>query len=186
MTAGRAMEILVATDFSELANDAMRVAAAYAKRLDARVHVLHVTWPDATAATMMHLENLGRAVFGDAIVVTAVRIGSPASKILEYADTHDIDLIVLGTHGRTGISHALTGSVAERVVRTASCPVMTVPQRRRPAPEKERVVEATVDARGCIVCGGDVDDLICEACRARIRGEALEKKWSEEKAGHTF
>uniref|UniRef100_UPI0030EB9E98 universal stress protein n=1 Tax=Symmachiella dynata TaxID=2527995 RepID=UPI0030EB9E98 len=51
----------------------------------------------------------------------------PFSEILQYAKAKDIDLIVLGTHGRTGISHLLIGSVAEKVVRKARCPVLTVP-----------------------------------------------------------
>jgi nucleotide-binding universal stress UspA family protein len=52
-------------------------------------------------------------------------IGTPAWTIVEYATGHDIDLIVMGTHGRGGVSHLLMGSVAERVVRTAPCPVLT-------------------------------------------------------------
>ena len=59
-------------------------------------------------------------------------IGTPAGSIVEYAGGHDIDLIVMGTHGRGGMSHLLMGSVAERVVRTAPCPVLTV----REAPKK--------------------------------------------------
>ena len=53
-------------------------------------------------------------------------IGTPAGCIVEYAGAHEMDLIVMGTHGRGGMSHLLMGSVAERVVRTASCPVLTV------------------------------------------------------------
>ncbi len=54
------------------------------------------------------------------------RSGAPADEILEYASQRDIDLIVMGTHGREGIARALLGSVAETVVRKASCPVLTV------------------------------------------------------------
>jgi nucleotide-binding universal stress UspA family protein len=57
--------------------------------------------------------------------------GNPYAKILEFAKDHAIDLIVMGTHGRGAILHALLGSVAERIVRHASCPVLTI----RPAPE---------------------------------------------------
>jgi hypothetical protein len=104
-----------------------------------------------------------------------------AIEIVRYADEHEIDLIVLGTHGRTGVSRALIGSVAERVVRTASCPVLTVPLRRR-----ERTAPAGPEAepvRHCRVCAQPSEDLICEPCRARIRGEALERKMVEERAG---
>ena len=61
-------------------------------------------------------------------------IGTPAWSIVEYAGSHDIDLIVMGTHGRGGMSHLLMGSVAERVVRTAPCPVLTVRQSRTARP----------------------------------------------------
>ena len=56
----------------------------------------------------------------------AVEPGVPHEEILQYAREHDIDLIVMGTHGRTGLDHVLIGSVAERVVRTSSTPVLTV------------------------------------------------------------
>lgn len=59
-------------------------------------------------------------------VVTAVVTGTPHTEILEYADEHDIDLIVMGTHGRTGVERYLLGSVTEKVVRIADPPVVTV------------------------------------------------------------
>ena len=60
-------------------------------------------------------------------VVIASHRGDPAEEIVRYAKAHGIHLIVLGTHGRTGVSRVLMGSVAERVIRTAPCPVLTVP-----------------------------------------------------------
>ena len=59
-------------------------------------------------------------------------IGTPARSIVEYAEGHGIDLIVMGTHGRSGMSHVLMGSITEQVIRTAPCPVLTV--RKAPAP----------------------------------------------------
>ena len=59
-------------------------------------------------------------------VIQAVVEGSPKVEIIRYARKQDIDLIVLSTHGRTGLSHVIMGSVAESVVRTAPCPVLTV------------------------------------------------------------
>ena len=59
-------------------------------------------------------------------VRSIVRVGDPLFEIVEYARTERVDLIVMGTHGRTGMSHLFLGSVAERVVRTAQCPVLTV------------------------------------------------------------
>ncbi len=61
-------------------------------------------------------------------ILRAVRYGSPAKEICRYARKKDIDLLVLGTHGRTGFSQMLIGSVAERVVRVSPCPVLTVRQ----------------------------------------------------------
>jgi nucleotide-binding universal stress UspA family protein len=59
-------------------------------------------------------------------VVTAVATGTPHTEILEYADEHDVDLVVMGTHGRTGVERHLLGSVTEKVVRMADAPVVTV------------------------------------------------------------
>jgi len=59
-------------------------------------------------------------------LTTAVEVGVPHSVILEYADDHDVDLVVMGTHGRTGVERYLLGSVAEKVVRLADQPVVTV------------------------------------------------------------
>jgi nucleotide-binding universal stress UspA family protein len=59
-------------------------------------------------------------------IVRSTEWGTPFVEIVRYAKEHDIDLIVLGTHGRTGLKHVLLGSVAENVVRKASCPVLTV------------------------------------------------------------
>jgi nucleotide-binding universal stress UspA family protein len=59
-------------------------------------------------------------------VTRSVVMGSPSQKIVETAETEHVDLILMATHGRTGLSHLLIGSVAERVVRTAPCPVLTI------------------------------------------------------------
>jgi len=71
------------------------------------------------------VEDVAEA-FGDIDTVTAVKPGNPHSVILEYADDNDIDLIVMGTHGRTGIERYLIGSVTEKIVRLADPPVVTV------------------------------------------------------------
>ena len=59
-------------------------------------------------------------------------IGKPFEQIIDFATTHQVDLIVMGTHGRTGLTHTLMGSVAERVVRLAPCPVLTVKEAPEP------------------------------------------------------
>jgi nucleotide-binding universal stress UspA family protein len=58
--------------------------------------------------------------------VVATAWGDPSDEVLKYADCHDIDLVVCGTHGRRGWNHFMMGSVAERIVRLARCPVLTV------------------------------------------------------------
>jgi K+-sensing histidine kinase KdpD len=116
--------------------------------------------------------------------------GDPAEEILRYAGRQPIDLIVVGTHGRTGVSRVLLGSVAERVARGARCPVLVVPAPPRsaaPAPSAaaldDEEAEQPAPARPCLVCATPTHDLICGPCRAHIRGEALERKRREERAG---
>lgn len=176
------MNILFASDFSEIAHNAARVAALYARRFGARLHLLHVVWPDATAQVHAKLEKLAQEVAADLPTIVAVRVGVPGAEIVDYAAANAIDLIVVGTHGRTGMSLALTGSVAERVVRTARCPVLTVPRDHRGG---NREPTGTVREPRCIVCSAVADGLVCEPCRARIRGEALGRKLREEKGGRT-
>jgi nucleotide-binding universal stress UspA family protein len=72
-----------------------------------------------------------------------VRSGSPAAEIIRYAEDRSIDLIVMGTHGRGIVAHAVMGSVAEKVVRTAPCPVLTVREPQRNTLVAEPVVRAT-------------------------------------------
>jgi nucleotide-binding universal stress UspA family protein len=169
MTQGEVHQILVATDFSETAQAAVRVAHAYARAFGARLHVFHVTWPDEHGLTQLFAALV--AELGPEVPVeVASNRGDPADEIVRYASGHGIDLIVLGTHGRTGISRFLMGSVAERVIRTAPCPVLSVPpagglreDARVPPPSGHR----------CVVCQTPVRDLVCEPCRARIRGERI-------------
>lgn len=72
------------------------------------------------------VDSVATALDGDREVVTAVRYGTPHREIMEYVDEHGVDLVILGTHGRTGIDRFMLGSVAERVVRTSPVPVLTV------------------------------------------------------------
>lgn len=181
MTAAPVRQILVATDFSDASEHATAVARDYARSFGARLHLLHVAWPGDEQAGRL-LMGMEKDLSPHVPVTTAIEFGSPAARIVDYARRHGVDLIVVGTHGRTGVSRALLGSVAERVVRTAPCPVLAVPRGaptgvapEAPAPELQR----------CLVCSAPSDDLICEACRARIRGEALERKQREERAGRS-
>jgi nucleotide-binding universal stress UspA family protein len=133
--------ILHPTDFSPRSEYAFRLACSLARDHGARVVVLHVATPppavsygemilDAdTAAQVEQLwETLRRIKSPDPAVALEHRLeeGFAASEILRVADEIHCDLIVLGTHGRTGLGRLLMGSVAEQVVRKAQCPVLTV------------------------------------------------------------
>ena len=147
--------VLVPVDFSERGQKALEDGAALAARFKAELHLLHVvedtspaTSEIALASTVFqsYIHELTRAgdkqladlkIPGPAatgVVKRKVVVGAPISRITAYAMDAEIDLIVMGTHGRTGLAHALIGSVAERVVRTAPCPVLTV--RHQEAKEK--------------------------------------------------
>jgi nucleotide-binding universal stress UspA family protein len=174
-------EILVATDFSEVAETAVRVAHAYAMAFGARLHVFHASWPDELGLTKLFatlVADLGTTV----PVVVASHRGDAADEIVRYAKGHSIHLIVLGTHGRSGVSRVLMGSVAERVIRTAPCPVLTVP----PAGvggQDARVLPPAVYR--CVSCNTMSRDLLCEPCRARLRGQAVYGEPESEDAPHT-
>lgn len=137
--------ILVPVDFSEYAEHALDYAVALAARLDAKVHLLHVIGipafgvPElglAMSATMMEsmlkdstaaLDKLASARRAKApIGEVMMRTGDARDVIVHTCDEVNADLIVMGTHGRRGVSRALLGSVAESVVRTAPCPVLTI------------------------------------------------------------
>jgi len=184
-----AAQILVATDFSDGAETAFDVAVQYARALHARLHLFHVFWAGEVEVTQLLADAAARAG-PDVSVTVAGAGGDPAEQILLYATGHSIDLIVVGTHGRTGASRVLLGSVAERVVRGARCPVLVVPASAGrvtiAAPGMTTATEethGTTPERPCLVCANPSRDLICEPCRARIRGEALEHKQREERAG---
>ncbi len=144
--------ILLPTDFSEASNAAVPYACSLAETFGAELHVLHVIHDLASEVPEFgmglafpgYLEQLPerrRKLEAESIrqmsgvlpqdwseqpVTKAVRQGPAFQKIIEYAKEHDTDLIVMGTHGRGILKHTLLGNVAERVVRKAPCPVMTV------------------------------------------------------------
>jgi nucleotide-binding universal stress UspA family protein len=173
-------EILVATDFSEISEAAVRVAHTYAKAFGARLHVFHVTWTEELGLTALFaalIAQLGTVV----PVVVASHRGDAADEIVGYAKAHGIHLIVLGTHGRTGVSRVLMGSVAERVIRTAPCPVLTVPP-PGVGGQDTRVLPPAVYR--CVSCNTMSRDLLCEPCRARLRGQAVDGERGSQHAPH--
>jgi nucleotide-binding universal stress UspA family protein len=139
--------ILVPVDFSTHADRAFDFALTLARSFDAYLELLHVVedpfaaggWGSevylsdidglrerAIADASTRLDKCRALLAQDVPVVATVRMGRPAQTIVEYAQAVHADLIVMGTHGRTGFAHLFVGSVAERVVRTAACPVLTV------------------------------------------------------------
>jgi nucleotide-binding universal stress UspA family protein len=138
--------ILVPVDFSVSAEQALDHACALASKLDAKVHLVHalVSPPSVlqVALTEDIIENLvkghvealetlvrarqGTASFGE----VTVEVGDPRDTIVATAKTIDADLIVMGTHGRRGLSRVVMGSVAEDVMRNAPCPVLVVREKR--------------------------------------------------------
>jgi nucleotide-binding universal stress UspA family protein len=176
-------DVLFATDFSPASERAALVAADMARLGGVSLHVVHVVPPVTDPADSNdQLKGLADRL-GDGRVRTALLSGRVAHQIIRYARQERIGLIVLGTHGRTGVSRVLLGSVAEGVVRLAHCPVLTVPPASgEPAPA-DAVTTTALAIQRCIVCGSHTEELICEPCRTRIRGEALEQKLDAERAG---
>jgi universal stress protein A len=138
-------KILVPTDLSEISIAAVDYAASLAETYGAKIYMLYVIerepshslppaedYPEASAVAAEEegKRNLHRFVYWKLKeirgVVEIVRVGKPETEIPRFAEEEGIDLIVMATHGRTGLAHVLMGSVAERVVRTSLVPVMTV------------------------------------------------------------
>ena len=178
-------EVVFATDFSRASEAAGSVAREMALEMRARLHIVHVAFPGTDpAGEAVGLAEAAKALGQGLAVETAFLSGRAAREITSYARDKHADLIVIGTHGRTGISRQILGSVAEAVVRLAPCLVLTVPVGVSPGHVAATHPEAPPSAiHRCIVCSGVTDDLICESCRARIRGEALERKIETERAG---
>jgi nucleotide-binding universal stress UspA family protein len=137
--------ILMPTDFSPASDHALEYAVLLAQQTGAALHLVYViafpteltAWPETYWVELGGVRDQLRAdaereLTARAASVSGVRVttevmdGSPARAIVEVAQARKCQLIVMGTHGRGGFSHLVLGSVAERVVRTASCPVLTV------------------------------------------------------------
>lgn len=143
----RICHILVPVDFSDCAKKALQYAIPLAKEHEAALTLLYVVPPIYTvgeyggmeypqlqaemqASGHKALEKLNETeVRGEVPTELVVRLGAPANEIIEAARTLESDLIVVSTHGRTGLKHLLLGSVAEHVVRRAPCPVLIVRER---------------------------------------------------------
>jgi nucleotide-binding universal stress UspA family protein len=129
--------ILVPTDFSELSDESVSYATSIAKQLGARILFFHCierydnSDPELFDArrdrALAVLNDLVKKVKNDGVEATAdLSDGVPFVEIIRVARKAGADLIVMGTHGRTGLAHMMMGSQAERVVRQSTCPVLTV------------------------------------------------------------
>lgn len=140
-------KILYPTDFSDLSLVALKYAKSFAAQFEAELHCVHVVdeayqyWlmlgPDGVPVgpNMAQMQSNAQDQMTEFVkthfpdtpkLVTKVITGQPFVEIIRYAREEYIDMIVLATHGRSGLKHVLMGSVAERVVRKAPCPVLSV------------------------------------------------------------
>jgi universal stress protein A len=150
-------KLLVPVDFSAHSVEATRVAAELARRFDASLTLIHVNDPMIYAlpdgvvmvppAAIKDLQDALRSRL-DGARRQALEAGAPrveaqllegfvASEIVQFAQRGAFDLIVMGTHGRSGMAHLFIGSIAERVVRLSSCPVLTVKTPESKAPRSQ-------------------------------------------------
>ncbi len=157
--------ILVPMDFSTSSRRALNYASGVAQKFDASLHLVHVCEvPSMMTASMdayaiaytdwsqrlgeeaeRELVKITRSL-GGLTVTTEVLFGSAALAIVEAAETNDADLIVMGTHGHGAVMHLMMGNVAERVVRTAPCPVLTVREPREREVKTGKITKLAVGA----------------------------------------
>jgi nucleotide-binding universal stress UspA family protein len=139
-------KILVPIDFSDYSKNALKYAANFAKFFGAQISVIYVIEPlvypsdfslgqvaiptveyDMQDKAKEELETLVKSEFGDLIESQVIiKAGKPFVEIIETAAELDVDLIIIATHGHTGVEHLLFGSTAEKVVRKAPCPVLSL------------------------------------------------------------
>ena len=139
-------KILVPIDFSDYSKNALKYAAQFAKQFSAKIYLIYVVEPmiypadfsmgqvaipstdiDLHSRAEEELKKLSKDIVnGGSKVEVLIKTGKPFVEIIESAAANDIDLIIIATHGHTGVEHLLFGSTAEKVVRKAPCPVLTL------------------------------------------------------------
>jgi universal stress protein A len=138
-------KILVPIDFSDYSKNALRYAAQFAKKFEAKLILVYVVEPmiypadfsmgqvaipstdiDLQARAKEELDNLAKTLDTSLQVETLIKTGKPFVEINDTARETDADLIIIATHGHTGVEHLFFGSTAEKVVRKAPCPVLTL------------------------------------------------------------
>jgi nucleotide-binding universal stress UspA family protein len=213
MVSTRIKRILVPTDFSDCSQAGVEYAISLAKDFEAQIYLLHVMEPpvygidfslmDPGVLPSMknqlvkmvqklvdRLREEGIEAVGDFVT------GVPSTEIVKAAKKQVADLIIMGTHGRTGFAHVMLGSTAERVLQQAHCPVLTVKAIKRVAQAGEEAKAGTAgaspaaggavsdkDTTFCHLCGKPSQDIACEACKIRVQAEAFDRKQKVEKVG---
>lgn len=136
-------KVLVPVDFSECSLKALQYAVAFATQFDAELVLIHVVEsylvvPEMGAVDVAliqeqmrtgakeELEKLCKRIDLEHTPKAELRMGNPASEVVQAAKDLEVDLVVVSTHGRTGLAHVFLGSVAESIVRHATCPVLVV------------------------------------------------------------
>ena len=138
-------KILCPIDYSDCSAMALRYAVGLALKDSGRLYLMHTidkriydyggpiyeVQPSPDEETIARLkeklaESMPKEIRGDIEVETIVSVGIPSQEIVNVAHEKEVDIIVMGTHGRTGVAHVVMGSVAENVTRKALCPVLTV------------------------------------------------------------
>ena len=171
--------ILHPTDFSPTSARAFDYAVMLARLSGAELHLVHVVVPadEVQASESMlkravrdaekRVETLARTLKEDVQIRSVVCVGSSHTEVISYALKEKIDLVVLGTVGLLGEASSALGSVAEKVIRGLNIPVLTVKLPRSPK---------AAATRRCTLCGAPVSDVICDACKDRVRGEAVDRR----------
>jgi nucleotide-binding universal stress UspA family protein len=206
-------KILVPTDFSECSRSAIDYAAALAAVFKAKLSLIHVIESSVYSLDTSLMppgdpfglrEKLVEMVAQETSLLKEkgvdaegeCTVGIPAVEIVRAVQEKKADLVVMGTHGRRGLSHILLGSTAERVIQRVACPVLTVKGAKtegRGTPgkeeleEKRRIVQETAPKGEkltyCHLCGQPAQDIICDACKIRVQTEAFDMKQRVEKEG---
>lgn len=139
-------KILVPIDFSDYSKNALKYATQFAKQFNAKIYLIYVVEPmiypadfsmgqvaipsadiDLHSRAEEELKKLSKEIINaNSEVEILIKTGKPFVEIIDTASANDIDLIIIATHGHTGVEHLLFGSTAEKVVRKAPCPVLTL------------------------------------------------------------
>ncbi|MBI3594246.1 MAG: universal stress protein [Nitrospirae bacterium] len=209
----RIKKIVLPFDFSDCSRQALNYAVSFARVFEAKIFLLHVV------ALSPYVPEISISLEGDQLglkkklsemvnrEVSLIKemgiesegycvIGEPTLEIVNFAEEQFADLIMMGTHGRTGFTHILLGSTTERVIERAPCPVLTLKVKRE-APLKSEMQTTSLSGNekshippaenrnsgSCRVCSEPAQDIICDKCKVRIQAEAFEQKSKVERAG---